>query len=69
MHLPLGCQAINTSKWKLEWAVSDSQRTEFWLAGVVLDLRFALSLLSGIFLPFSFSVCPSLSCVSRLGTQ
>lgn len=32
--------------------MSDSQRSEFWLAGVVLDLRFALGLLSGIFFPF-----------------
>lgn len=27
----------------------DSQRNEFWLAGMDLDLRFALGLLSGIF--------------------
>lgn len=30
----------------------DSQRNEFWLAGMDLDLRFALGLLSGIFPPF-----------------
>lgn len=30
----------------------DSQRSEFWLAGMDLDLRFALGLLSGIFTPF-----------------
>lgn len=43
--------------------MSDSQRIGFWLAGVVLDLRFALGSLSGIFFPpFLF-----LSCVSKLG--
>lgn len=30
----------------------DSQRNEFWLAGMDLDSRFALGLLSGIFSPF-----------------
>lgn len=42
----------------------DSQRNEFWLAGMDLDLRFALGLLSGIFSPFLL-VPPS--CVSTLG--
>lgn len=40
--------------------MSDSQRIEFWLAGVVLDLKFALDSLSGIFPPFS-------SYISKLG--
>lgn len=30
----------------------DSQRNEFWLAGMDLNLRFALGLLSGISSPF-----------------
>lgn len=36
----------------------DSQRNEFWLAGMDLDLRFALGLLSGIFSPFLLVLPP-----------
>lgn len=46
--------------------MSDSQRIEFWLAGVGLDLRFALGLLSGIFFFFLLLIFP-LSCVCKLG--
>lgn len=47
--------------------MSDSQRIEFWLAGVVLDVRFALGSLSGIPPHTHLFLYPSPSCVSRLG--